>query len=713
MGFGSFHSSLRANTVLVVVMLVALGTGLIVSFLDQSNNDKKTSSMLYDYMDAAYTMETALAEAEAQMARAIDGINLNGKLQFAGGPASENFTGLSNAYVDPGGDIDNGKALAMEFFREAVVAQAYSSTGDLDSSNEFSNFDSAFPSTFTDPDPTDDSFYEVKYEFYPLPTRMTTSPATITFEYEYVISIRAYGRSDFSGAESKLTGIISIPLQNAPFSRWAAILNELRNQNGSTLVFAGGNTSAQFQQVFNGPVHVNAAGHFYGHPVFNMEFSSGKAFSQWRFWNNSNYSGCWEKYGGSKEKCFRGGYTESADIVTYPTDIFNTLRLAAGDTSATAATDTTAPTEAELISMVQENFTGTLGSISTLPDGVYIPLDDQSSKTPQGGIYVRGDAHVQLNVVTDPSTDMNSDYYNNLPNEQRWCEFQQIQVENLSTGEVRDVFVGSDLRSGAPDIGTFSSSDPCDVSYVYDNSSTTDAPVALSSRIGGNVYIEGNIDELGSVSRTRPSIAQDFGYHITATKDIRILNDLQYQDAEYYNLDSDGAITGSQVADPFGEVNGSGVVPTDERLGVAIDEDSKTILGISSLYRNIKVHASAPSNLNLHMALYAGNSDAYDSSTGHGCNADTAAKRGCGWGVENWNTKTGAGTMKIFGSTAEYKNQTTGMISGAKKYGYDSLFFYDNRLLEELQPPGFPISNEINAYPTVTRFKAWRLSRAD
>lgn len=709
-----FRKRNRGNTILLVTGVIVIGLGLLVAFLSRSNSLRKDSQNAYESLDTYYTMETALEEAEAKLDRGISNISLNGKLHFAGGPTSESFNSLSNEYVDAGGDVDNGKALALDFLKEAVEAQSYDSLGNQDSSSEFAHFDCsggatscAYPADWKDPDPLDNNFFEVKYSFFPRPTQMSISPTYILFEYEYLVQVRAYGQSSYGKMQSEISGVISIPLQNAPFSRWATILNSLQNQNGQTLVFAGGNTSNEFQEIYNGPVHVNSAGNFYGHPIFNSEFSSAAAFSSWRFWDTASYSGCYEKYGGSRTHCFNGGYSESVDSVSYPTELFNTLRLAAGDTSATAATNTSPVAELDLVSLLQENNEGSLGSISTVPDGIYIPLDNQISKNVEGGIFVRGDAQIQLDVITDPSTEISSSYMTNISGNTQYCRFQKFYVYNTDSGQKRDIFVGDKPVSGAP--GGVTDAD-CDYTYVFDNNAPTDAPAVLSGKLGGNIYVDGKIDELGGASRSRPSVTKDFQYHITATKDIRIKNDLQYEDAKYYEFQSDHTMGSTVVADAYGEVASSGVTNTDEDLGVGIDSDSTTILGLSSLYRSVFIHIDAPTNLNLHMALYAGNSNYYDSSTGYGCNANNASKKGCGWGVEGWNTKPDSGSLKIFGSIAEYKDQTTGMLSSPPT-GYESLFSYDTRLLSSLQPPGFPISNDLNAYPVIKKFKAWRLSQ--
>ena len=675
----------QGNGVLVSLVTLVILTGLTLTFLKSSNLSLSLENLRYDKVSAQYQMETAMNIEEARLKRAISNIKLNGKLQYAGGPATENFTELSNLYVDPTNDVENGKILSKNFLVNAIESESFTSGGQPIAEHEFTDFATAFPSDWIDPNESDDSFYQVKYTFKPLPTRLQVSPAEIEFEYEYLVEVRAYGSVNYTEMQSELSGVIKVPLQNAPFSKWAIILNELKNQNGSTLVFAGGDTSEQFQEVYNGPVHVNGPGYFYGHPIFNDEFTSAAAYSSWYNWSVSGYTCC---------AIFNAGYQAGIPAVTFPTDFFNTLRLAAGDTSATAATNTATVDSTELEGLLAEHALGTLvGSVTT---GIYIPIDNQVSKNPDGGIYVEGDARVSLNVVQGLS-DFSSDEWTNINVSHQSCKFQKIRIVS-PTGAMtsRNIYIGDD---------------PCEVTYVFDGDTLTNAPVVLASRLNGNVYVNGKIDVLGGESRTRPAIAQDFGFHITATKDVRIVNDLQYEDVEYHELNADGSSGAGVVATAWGEANSSGLDPTAEDLSPMISDESHTVLGVSSLYRNVLIHTNAPPNINLHLAVYAGNSNAFDAGTGLGCGIDTAAKRGCGYGYEAWNTALNMGSIKLLGSIAEFKDQTTGVLSNPPK-GYEQLFSYDYRLRQNIQPPAFPISNDFDAFPRIVSFKAWRLQSA-
>src|SRR5690606_12116509 len=137
----------------------------------------------------------------------------------------------------------------------------------------------------------------------------------------------------------------------APFSQFALFRSTNTNQNGWLLVFAGGNTAAQVQEIFDGPVHVNAIPHFFGAPVFHGIFSSTADKTDWWQGNNSDYSG---------SAVFNAGSIGGTPSVPMPSDLFNFVRLAAGDPSPGAGTDTTEPSAAQMETYLAENSDGTL-----------------------------------------------------------------------------------------------------------------------------------------------------------------------------------------------------------------------------------------------------------------------------------------------------------------------------------------------------------------
>lgn len=677
------------SLIMASIVAIVMMSSLAVVFLYRSNSAIGFSRQNHDVIVSRELMRSTSLRAEAFLENAVDSIQLNGRLLLVpGGPSSLDFAGLVDRYVGTELDSAESRALSLELLEHLMLAQAYNSAGQLDLNHPLSNFEKAFPSTLTDPDPNNNEYVQIQYEFDPAPIEVDTSLATLNYRFYFTITVKAYGPHYFSESASSLRGRFDILFQGAPFSKWATIVNELRNQAGQTLVFAGGDTADQIQSVYEGPVHINGSANFYGHPVFNDEFTTGASESSWTQYTASNYSCC---------AVFNGDKRGDAGVIEFPTQMYNSLRLAAGDTSAGAGANNSPLTDSQLRSLIEHHALGSLPSGSTsIPEGVYISTGSSGSTLPTGGIYVEGDAQISLNVVQG-AADFNPTQFSNIPSAHQSCKFQKIKVEPAAAGEpAREILVGSD----------------CDVTYVFNASDYSAAPVALNKRVNGNIFVNGNINAIGGESRTRPAIAKDFGFHVTALKDVRIKNDIQYEDAQYVSLAADGTKGTTVVATPTGEVDGSGVLPTDRNVAAKIDPGSSTVLGISSLKRNVLIHADAPSNINLHAAIYAGNNEHYDSATGLGCGANVSSQKGCGFGVENWHTKLNAGALKLLGSVAHYRSQTNGRLTNPPT-GYESRYVYDTRLRRDIQPPAFPISTDFDAYPRFYSYRVWQLSQAE
>jgi hypothetical protein len=668
---------IKANAVLMVLFLVGLMMVLTLSFFRSSGDRLQSTNTYLDVTDARYRLESAHSLASAKLERAMSNIDLLGRLQFVGGPTLETFNNLSNTYA-------SNPTTAMTFFRHLVASQSYSAGGIQNVNHEFANFDVAFPSTWTDPDPSDDEFLEYRYAFTAEQPTLRMSPQELLFSYSYQILVRAYGSTSYSVSEASDRGTFDVRVAGRPFSQWSLLMHSMRNQNGSQLVFAGGNTSAQIQEVYSGPVHVNERPAFYGHPTF-LDIVTSNAPEPWTYMSGTGYTGC-----PSQCPTFSQGKVGNLPAITLPSEIFNTLRLAAGDPSPTAATNNSAITSSELVSFVSNHATGTVSGAS-VPDGVYIPTNSSQTQ-PKGGIFIQGDADIRLNVVQG-SSDFGSSYWNNIAESDRSCKFQKVRIDHVTSGiPTRDVFIADD---------------PCNATYVFNADTPTSAPKVLSGRINGNIHVEGSIQRLGGESRTRPAIARDFGFNISALRDVRIDNDIQYEDVEYVTMDSTGSVGSTPVANPSGPLNGSGIQPTASDLKAKIPEDSKTILGIISIKRNVLIRDGAPANINLHAAIFAGNSAAMDAS-GLGCGTTTANRNGCGFGYEGWNTRTGMGTLKFFGGLSEYRDQTTGVLSSPPR-GYASRWAYDTRLREDITPPAFPVSNSPQAFAVMSPLRSFRL----
>ncbi len=714
-----FLNTQRGSALLMTMAFMILGLGLTLAFLNSARNHLSQSSFSLDSTDANYQAEAQYESAKAKIDRAVDAITFNGKLRYPSASASlaangERFDVINNLYATDTNNNNSALDEALNFLRDAVRAQAYSSQGTLNANHEFAYFDSgnnpAFPTTWTDPDPNDDKYVEWKFSFNPLrvESQIASDPKSITFEYEYLVQVRGYGRNRFTTREYEDSGVISVSVEGRPFSQWALFMDSMLNQNGSTLYFAGGNTSAQAQEVYGGPVHVNQKPNFYGHPYFSGYFTSSIAENLWNYVSATNYTGC-----PSQCPTFEDNKAGGVPSVSMPSAMFNTHRLAAGDTSSTASTNNAQPTVAEMKSFLTYHADGTFNqALTSIPNGIYLPVNNLASNVPSGGIYVEGNAEVTMNVVTgesDVNTYSSSSAWTQIQPSHQSCKFQQIKINSTSAASTaRDILIADD---------------PCNVTYVFNANNYAAAPSILNGRINGTIHVNGAISKLGGASRTRPAVAQDFALTVSALKDIYITNDLQYEDVEYVTATADGSMGTTPVANAYGDLNGSGISPTNPDIAATVSEDSQTILGIISTQKNVLIYVptpynastSAPNDINLHGAIYAGNSNAYDSSTGVGCGANTANKKGCGFGVLNYSASgtPNKGNIKFFGGISEYKDQTTATISGSTLKGYASRYFYDQRLYDGISPPAFPISNFPNAYGSIRRMKSYRLAQQE
>ena len=693
----------RGSAILLVTLFLVLGSLMGFMFLSKSAVNLSLSGIIGDSMSSTYQMEAGFSQTRAKLDRAISttintGIQLNGKLALLTGDSDiEDYIPLVDTYT-AGANDDAKKANAMLFLRQMIQAQSITGAGTYNTSHEFYCFDGvgcpngstpAFPTTWTDPNPSDNEYWQIKYTFNPLVPVQDLNPARVTFEYEYRVEVRAYGKEKFTESALENSGLITITVEGAPFSRWAIFRDKTKNQNGSNLHFVGNS----IPEVFWGRVHTNNTPYFFGAPVFQQLFTSAAAYASWYF-GTSSASG----YVGSPVFNASPGYQAGVSSISMPSTVFNTVRMASGDPAANAPYNNTAPTNSELRSFLAVHASGTMSGGSSAPsDGIYIPINSAAAKVPTGGIYVQGNAAVTLNVVSG-SGDFSAQEWNNIAVAHRGCKFQKIVVDHASGGvPTRNIYIGDD---------------PCNVTYYFNGDSLSTAPAVLNGRVNGNIHASGSFTSLGGQSRTRPAIATDFAFTVSAIKDVIITNDLQYEDVQYVSLDGSLNPTSTVVANAWGPVGGSGIEPTTLSISAQVPEDSKTVLGIISSNRNVLLHTSIGSNPNIHAAIYAGNGSAYSSSTGLGCGSSGSDTQGCGFGYQGWDSALNKGGLKLFGSISEFKNQTVGVASSPPT-GFTKRYSFDSRLANNLTPPGFPISSNALARGVIQPLKTLRLSKVD
>jgi hypothetical protein len=679
----SRNSNKKGFALGLVIFAIAISLSLAVVFLNRSSINLSLTGVHSDSVVADLQMEAAYEEARGLLSQGVSEIRMDGAFQVhPDTPNTDSIQTLADVY---GVSLES----SLNFLRHAVESQAIDASGDIDESHQFADFDAVFANDWTLFN-LQNAVMERRYTFTPrLPvTDLASGNPSILFQYAYTLEVRAYGGTNFSQSASQEKGMITIFLSRAPFSRFALFRSQNANQNGNILVFAGGDTSAQHRDIFSGPVHMNQAPRFHGAPIFADVFTSGAAKSTWAQTNGAGYSG---------SAVFMDQALGDQPQTDLPTEVSNVIRLAAGDPSPQAAYDTTDVTNNDLVDFLRESAGVTLpGTATSVPAGVYIPVDSQATLNPQGGIYVEGDSQIQLNVVQG-ETDFAAGRWSGIAAGDKSCKFQKIKIDHLGSASLsREIYVADD---------------PCNSTYIF-TSDAAAVPQILPGRINGNLHVNGKIDRLGGESRNRPAIAQDFGFTISASKDVRIINDLQYEDVVYHAVDSsDGSMSASPVATPWASLDGSSQ-STDFGVAPKISDDSKTVLGILSTKRNVMLHIDAPANLNLHAAILAGNPEHFNSSTGLGCGANEANKKGCGFGNEGWQTKSGMGSFKFLGSISEYRSQSMGVTSNPPT-GYQRRLMYDVRFLQDLTPPAYPLSTSLQAIARIENFRAWRLVQAD
>lgn len=665
-------SNHQGSALVLLISAIAIGMALSLAYLNRSSVSLFVAGVRNDQLDAQYQMESAFEKAKGRLNRAVEGITAIDSVLAA------------KSYSSVVADYGEDEEAAMDFLKEAVEIQAEDINGQADPDHEFYSFEGAFHEDWKNLDSASDHIMQARYKIIPLPPDIQTGSFYQTqLKYEYVIDVRGYGEQHFSEVASSETGVITVNLRQAPFSSYSIFRSKHTNQDGLPLYFAHGNTVDEFQEVHNGAIHINGEPHFYGHPLFLGLFSSSTPKEDWVQNSSSDYDCCAQ---------FEAGYLDNIPSIDMPTQLANLERLASGDPDPTAATNDDPVSEDELVDFLQDYAGGSLSG-SELPPGVYVPIDPVLEQ-PTGGVFVEGDARVKMNVVEGQGpNDIPSQYWSELSPQDQDCRYQKIHIQSMDDSTAsRDIFVGDD---------------PCEVTYVFEPSSSS--AEKLDRRINGNIHVRGKIDELGGESRFRPAVAKDFGFNISAQGSVRIINDLQYEDAHYLQLDEDNKPTETIVATPWGELENSGYDPTSADIAPWISDDSKTVLGIVSTHSNVLLYHSdeqtAPEDLNVHAAIFAGNSASHNSATGLGCGSGSDA--GCGFGYEGWD-ESNQGTFKLLGSISEHTSQTIGSIT--YNTGYSRRFTFDQRFDHDLTPPGYPLSDTIRAYPKIEPLKVWRLA---
>jgi len=269
----------------------------------------------------------------------------------------------------------------------------------------------------------------------------------------------------------------------------------------------------------------------------------------------------------------------------------------------------------------------------------------------------------------------------------------------------------------------------------------------LDVNLRGNIFVEGDV-RLGGASTSTAAIAKNKMLTIASSGQQRIFNGLQYEDALYvaqntngtpnggYEMNDDGIFEATGVvADVFGNEISGGKTNASQDIIPIISPGSHTMLGLVS-EKGILIETGSTDNFNLHASMFAGMLNPrweeqayYDEAYGlgvrsppYGFGGDCAPLVGdCGFGFGYQGyaldsvTKTFRGTTKILGTLVEYQPYGIGGLaypsSGVLPFSYRPLYTWDERLMGDIEIPGFPGSRFVTVLTTIVNPR-WRFIAA-
>jgi hypothetical protein len=650
-----FEKSRRGASSLIVIILLFLIGLASLGYISRANQSMSLTQIYSETAETEDALSAAYQKITEKLKRATESVELNGSLlRINPKLRSEKFYNISEAY----------KKNEYQFLKDIVEAQAISPNGSTEQTHEFANFKEAFPTKWS-PTQIDKQNYEIKYRFLAKPLQYDSSSSSLKFDYHYKVQLRKTQKSSALQTKSHKSGFISISLRGAAFSSWLLFQSETRSPRGNNFYYVGGDKNTS-RDVFYGPVHSNARPNFYGSPVFYDRFSSGVKSKIWNMVKSAS---------DNQQPDFKSEVLDGRDyFIQMPQQLRYLANQAIGNENMEIA----------------HHSHGTLEKQNHIPAGVYIPVHDSDSKRMSAGVYVSGDAEIQMNVAQKAS-ELASKQRKEIHPEHQNCKFQVIEIKSIAKRETSKTIL--------------TSPEDCETTYVISTQGEEPTKI-LKGKFNGHLFVEGSIQKLGGLKRNSPSIAKDFALTIAAAKSIYINNDLQYEDAVYVEANKDNTPSTSLAATVYGEMNNSGLKNTDPQVIPQISTSSKTVLGLVSLYRNVMVHKDAPQNLNIHAAIYAGNSQRYNPTVDRGCGTNYA---GCGFGAVF--SKENKGKLKLLGSIAEHRPQRIGQPQHNR--GYQRSYTYDSRFKQRIAPPGYVISNKLQAYGSINPTKEWRLSQGD
>lgn len=677
------HRSKGMAIAVVGSILVVLSL-MLVGFWKLGQGNFEEVAVISQHQRVQYGFEEAFELSRSRLRKEIQSVQ-----------PTQTLTEIASAYVtNPSTSPTEG---AANFFMDHFNGQfsnedpIYELRSDLSIASDWIPLDTGLRDNAT----------EIRFSYLPLPARFNDTDLVVSFDYEYRIQAQtidksASGQGIYLKAED--SGVLSLQLFGAPFSRWSMIRLQVESAgNGGDLHFIGprgepGDTNFRLGEIFGGPVHV---GDIFadrppmaGSPVFNDVLTYTSAEGPYINREYTEYEG---------EPIYHKGH-KKIDPIEIPENIFNLRRIAIGKDGSFASIDNTNPVENAELRQELAHYAGSEEPLPAgdqeLPKKVYVPYRPDETgytKRVKGGIYVKGDVNhfimdvVDRDLIVSQSTD-HANFIFNSNAELANCTFQKYEIQQA-----------------AETVSIYSTQPGCETSWNWPLKKTFVFSSQNSDELDGNlngvIYIEGGINDLGGASRTRPAVVKDNNLTLAASSHITITNDLQYEDAEYTQVDESGAPLDEVVATPYGPVEGSGLGPESDSVWPTIDANSKTMLGIVSENGNIHLgeDADVPTNFNLHAMIFAAADD---------CDAYGSLK-GCGFGYKGFDSEGDDGVLKILGGIVEYRNFGVGQFGNTEARGFQKRYVWDSRAAWR-NPPGFPRSNIPQITVQVIPMSSWR-----
>ncbi len=190
-----------------------------------------------------------------------------------------------------------------------------------------------------------------------------TKPSVDEWRFHYNYKIEAIGESNGMARELVLNGDFSVSVQRDNFAKYALFTNNQQMPNGTNVWFTS-------RTNFTGPLFTNGRYNFYGNPGGTFYGSVGQVEQTARFYNNGS------------AVLLNGNQNGSIDV-----PVFN----AGFNRSSSPVTLSSAVQKQDLIDQAT-------GGNTYSTNGIYVPNNGTALI---GGIYVRGNASVDMAVVSN------------------------------------------------------------------------------------------------------------------------------------------------------------------------------------------------------------------------------------------------------------------------------------------------------------------------